>query len=134
MWVYVETTPLTACSRLDAEIRLVQNTRFCLVDRRNIFILLLMTKENIRGASRQFVSLPIVQTFLPVTFAYSLSSEGVVMRQLRRWRRLWRRSLTHSHKRTSKRSCRSFWNGTTSELQPEEITSKGTRVSCVYSQ
>ena len=27
---------------------------------------------------------------------------------------------------------RSFWNGTTSALQPEEITSKGTRVSCVY--
>ena len=24
------------------------------------------------------------------------------------------------------------WNGTTSALQPEEITSKGTRVSCVY--
>ena len=26
------------------------------------------------------------------------------------------------------------WNGTTSVLQPEEITSKGTRVSCVYYQ
>ena len=25
-----------------------------------------------------------------------------------------------------------FWNGSTSVLQPEEITSKGTRVSCVY--
>ena len=29
---------------------------------------------------------------------------------------------------------RSCWNGTTSVLQPEEITSKGARVSCVYSQ
>ena len=29
---------------------------------------------------------------------------------------------------------RSCWNGTTSELQPEEITSKGTRVSCEYYQ
>ena len=29
------------------------------------------------------------------------SSESVVMRQLRRWKRLWRRSLTRSHKRTS---------------------------------
>ena len=29
---------------------------------------------------------------------------------------------------------RSCWNGTTSALQPEEITSKGTRVSCVYYQ
>ena len=25
-----------------------------------------------------------------------------------------------------------FWNGTTSVLQPEEITSKGTKFSCVY--
>ena len=35
---------------------------------------------------------PIVQTLLPVTFGYSLSSETVVMRQLRRWKWLWRRS------------------------------------------
>ena len=27
-----------------------------------------------------------------------------------------------------------FWNGRTSAFQPEEITSKGTRVSCVYYQ
>ena len=87
-----------------------------------------------RWASRQFLSLPIVQTLLPVTFAYSLSSEAVIMRQLRRWKRLWWRSLTRSHKRTSMRPSRSYWNGTTSALQPEEITSKGTRVSCVYYQ
>ena len=37
-----------------------------------------------RWASRQFLSFPIVQTLLPVTFGYSLSSEAVVMRQLRR--------------------------------------------------
>ena len=47
-----------------------------------------------RWASRQFLSLPIVQTLLPVTFVYSLSSEAVVMRQLRKWKRLWRRLLT----------------------------------------
>ena len=29
---------------------------------------------------------------------------------------------------------RSCWNGTTSALQPEEITSKGTKISCVYYQ
>ena len=40
-----------------------------------------------RWASRQFLSLPIVQTLLPVTFGYSLSSEAVVMRQLRRWKK-----------------------------------------------
>ena len=75
-----------------------------------------------RWVSRQFFTLPIVQTLLPVTFAYSLSSrknlETVVMRQLRRWKRLWRRSLTRSHKRTSMEPSRSCWNDTTSALQP----------------
>ena len=84
--------------------------------------------------SRQFLSLPIVQTLLPMTFGYSLSSEAVIMRQLKRWKRLWQRSLTRSHKWTSKGPSRSYWNGTTSALQPEEITSKGTWVICVYYQ
>ena len=35
---------------------------------------------------------------------------------------------------TQQEPSRSRWNGTTSALQPEEITSKGTRVSCVYYQ
>ena len=84
-----------------------------------------------RWASRQLLTLPIVQTWPPLTFGYSLSSEAVVMRQLRRWKRLWRRSLTRSHKRTSMGPSRSCWNGT-SALQPEEITWKGARVSWVY--
>ena len=46
-----------------------------------------------RWASRQFLSLPIVQTLLLRTFAYSLSSEAVITRQLRRWKSLWWRSL-----------------------------------------
>ena len=50
-----------------------------------------------RWVSRQFLNLPIFQNLLPVTFGYSLSSEDVVMRQFRRWKRLWRRSLTRSH-------------------------------------
>ena len=87
-----------------------------------------------RWASRHFLTLLIVQTLLPVTFAYSLSSEAVVVRQLRRWKKLWRRSLTRSHKRTSMRPSRGCWNGTTSALQPEELTSKGIRVSGVYYQ
>ena len=78
-------------------------------------------------------ALPIVQTLVPVTFGYSLRSEAVVMRQMRRWKRLWLKSLTHSHKRTYMGPSRSCWNGT-SALLPEEITSKGTRVSCVYYQ
>ena len=64
-----------------------------------------------RWASRQSSSHPIVQTLLPVTFGYSLSSEAVVMRQLRRWKRLWRRSLTRSHKKTSMGPSRSCCNG-----------------------
>ena len=87
-----------------------------------------------KWASGQFLSLLIVHTLLPVTFANSLSLEAVVMRELRRWKRLWRRSLTRSHKRTSMGPSRSCCNGTTSALQPEEITSKGTGVSCVYYQ
>ena len=86
-----------------------------------------LTKMGIKTVS----NLLIVQTWLLVTVAYSLSSEAVVMRQLRRWKSLWRRSLTRSHKRTSMGPSRSCWNGTASALQPEEITSKGTRVSRV---
>ena len=41
-----------------------------------------------RWASRQYLTLPIIQTWLSVTFGYSLSSESVVMRQLRRWKKL----------------------------------------------
>ena len=37
-----------------------------------------------RWASRQFITFPIVQTLLPVTFGNSLSSEAIVMRELRR--------------------------------------------------
>ena len=40
-------------------------------------------------------------------------------------------TLTQEDLHGSSRSC---WNGTTIALQPEEITSKGTRVSCVYYQ
>ena len=77
-----------------------------------------------RWTSTQFLTVPIVQTLVPVTFGYSLSSEAVVIRQLRSWKRLWRRSLTHSHKRTSMGPSRNCWNGKISALQPEDITSK----------
>ena len=81
---------------------------------------------------------PYSPDLAPCDFAFSLSLrktlEAVVRRQLRRWKRLWRRSLIRSHKRTSMGPSRSCWNGTTSALQPEEITSKGTGISCVYYQ
>ena len=41
---------------------------------------------------------------------------------------------TLTQERTSIGPSRSCWNGTTNALQPEESTSKGTRVSCVYYQ
>ena len=75
------------------------------------------------GNQDSSLTLPIVQTLLPVTFGYSLSSVAVVMSQLK-WKRLWRRSFTCSHKRTSMGPSRSCWNGM-SALQPEEITLKG---------
>ena len=87
-----------------------------------------------RLASTQFLSLPIVHTMLPVTFRYVLNSEAIVMRQLGRRKRLWRRSLKRSHKRTSMGPSRIFWNRPTGALQTEEITSKRTWVSCVYYQ
>ena len=62
---------------------------------------ILVTDYLSQKGSRQFLTVPIVQTLLPVTFRYCLSSETFVIRQLRRWKRLWRRSLTRSHKRTS---------------------------------
>ena len=60
-----------------------------------------------RWVSRQLLTLPIVSNLLPVTFGYSLISEAVIMKQLRRWTRLWR---GRSHKRTSMGPCRSCWN------------------------
>ena len=51
-----------------------------------------------RWVSRQFLTLPIVQTLLHLIFGYSLSSEAVVMRQLRRWKRC-DEGLWHAHTR-----------------------------------
>ena len=85
-----------------------------------------------RWAYIQYLTLPIVPTLFSVT-AYSLSSEAVVMRPLRRWKWLWRMSLTRSHKSTFMVPCRRCWNGT-SALQPDEIISKGTGALCVYYQ
>ena len=65
----------------------------------------------LKWSTRQFLSLPIVETLLPVTFGYSLSSQGVVMRQLSIWKRLWRRSLKRSHERASIGPSRSCWSG-----------------------
>ena len=64
---------------------------------------------------------PYSADLAPCDFGYSLSSEAVVMRQLRRWKRLWRRSLTRSHKCTSMGPSRCCWNGTTSSLQGLEF-------------
>ena len=78
-----------------------------------------------RWASRQFVTLLIVQTLLPVTFAYSQSSEAVLLRKLRRWKRLWRMSLICSHKRTSMEPSRSFWNGTKVHYNRRRLLQRG---------
>ena len=80
-----------------------------------------------RWASRLFNIPPIVQTFLPVTFGYSLSSDAIVMRQLRIWRVCdeghWH---THTHTHTQVDFHGAF--------QLEEITLKGTWVSCAHTK
>ena len=53
-----------------------------------------------RCAWRHFLSLPIVQTLLPVTFGYSPSSQAVIMRQLRKLKRLWQTSFRKSRRKT----------------------------------
>ena len=77
---------------------------------------------------------PYSPDLAPCDFWLFPELRGCLMRQLKRWKRLWWKSLTHSRKMTSMGPSRSCWNGTTSALQSEEITSKGTRVSCVYYQ
>ena len=88
-----------------------------------------------RWASSWFLTLPTVQTLLPVTFGCSPSSrktsEAVVLKPLRRWKRLWRGSWTGLHWRTSRGPSRSCWNDATSALQLEGSTLKGTKFSCL---
>ena len=56
------------------------------------------------------------------------------LRQLRRWKRLWGRSLTRSHKRTTMGPSKSCWNGTISAFAAGGDYFERTRVSCVYYQ
>ena len=49
---------------------------------------ILVTDYLAKWVSRQFLSLPVVQALLAVIFAYSLSSDAIVMKQLRRSKRL----------------------------------------------
>ena len=87
-----------------------------------------------RWASRQFVTFPIVQNLLPVTFGYSLwGCRYETIEEMKEAVTLTL-TLTRSHNRTSMGPSRSYWNCTTSAFLPEEITSKETRVSCVYYQ
>ena len=86
------------------------------------------------GASRQFPTLPIVQTLLPVTFGYSLSSEAVVMRQFEEMKEAVTKVIDTFTHEDFHGAFQKLLGRTASALQPKEITSKGTRVSCVYYQ
>ena len=77
---------------------------------------------------------PYSRDLAPCDFCLFPKLRGCCYETIEEMKRLWRRSLTCSHKRTSMAPSRSSWNGTTSALQREEITSKGTRVSYVYYQ
>ena len=81
-----------------------------------------------RWASRQFLSLPIVHDLAPCNFWLFPKLRGCRYETTEEMkRRLWRRSLTGSHKRTSMGTCRGCWNSRTSVLPAEEITSKWTK-------
>ena len=77
---------------------------------------------------------PVHSSILVPDYLTKMGIKTVPHPQLRWWKRLWQRSLIHSFKKTSMGPSRRCWNGTTSALQPEDITSKGTRVSCAYCQ
>ena len=84
----------------------------------------------LRWSSKQFLTLLMVQSLLLVTFGYSQSSEAVVMR--RRDERGCDEGHRHAHTRGLPWVLPEVVGyRTTSALKPEEITSKGTRVSCV---
>ena len=93
-----------------------------------------LTKMDIKTVPQHFYSTDLAPCDFWLFPKLKENLEAAVMRQLRRWKRLWRKSLTRSRKRTSMGPSRSCWNGKTSALLPKEITSKGTRVSCVYYQ
>ena len=57
-------------------------------DKASVHNSILVRLFNQYGHQDSSFTLSIVQTLLPVTFAYSLSSEAVIMRQVRRWKRL----------------------------------------------
>ena len=76
---------------------------------------------------------PYCQDLAPCDFWLFPKLRGYRYVTIEEMKRLWRRSLTRSHKKTSMGPSRSCWNSTTSALQPEEVTSTGTRISCVLS-
>ena len=73
---------------------------------------------------------PYSPDLAPSDFRLFPKLRGCRYKTIEETKKLWRRSLTRSHKRTSSigpsRSCQ---NGTKIVLQPEEITSKESRVS-----
>ena len=73
------------------------------------------------SSSASLLSIPCSLWHLVIT----LSSQAIIMRELRRWKWLWRRSLTCSHKRTSMGPSSSCWNGRTSALQPLRLLRRG---------
>ena len=87
-----------------------------------------------RCASRQFLSLTIVKSLAPCDFWLFPKLRGCHYETIEEMKEAVTKiidTLTQEDFHEPSRSC---WNGTTSALQPEEITSKGTRVSWVYYQ
>ena len=66
-----------------------------------------------RWVSKTVPQPPYSPNIAPCDFCLFPKLRGFVMRQLRRWKKLWWRPLTRSHKRTSMEPSRSCWNSTT---------------------
>ena len=78
-----------------------------------------------RWASTQFLNLPIVQSFLRGCRYETI--EEMMKEAVTKVIDMLKQQDFHG-------AFKSYWNGTTNTLQPEEITSKETWVSCVYYQ
>ena len=77
-----------------------------------------------RWASTQFLTVPIVQTLLPVTFDYSLSTQAVV-ETIEEIKEAVTKVIDTLTQEDFLGRCRSCWNGTTRALQPEDILRRG---------
>ena len=87
-----------------------------------------------RWASRQFLSLPIVQTLLPVTFGYSLISEAIRDETTEEMKEAVTKVIDTLTQEDFHEAFQKLLERYNECIAAGEITSMGTRISCVYYQ